>query len=151
MQIRPYTIADREDCLRVFRSNVPHYFAPNEEADFDTFLLQPIGSYFVMLKDDQIIGCGGFEISADGTEAGLTWGMVTREAHGQGWGRLLLIYRISALWGRAPHALVIINTSQHTAPFFEKYGFIAIETHLDHFAPGLHEVIMILRPALPAS
>ncbi len=151
MQIRPYTIDDRDECLRVFRSNVPHFFAPAEEADFDAFLRQPIGSYFVMLESEQIIGCGGFEISADGSEAGLTWGMVAREFHGQGYGRLLLIYRISTLWGHAPRAVVIINTSQHTAPFFEKYGFISLETHLDKFAPGLHEVIMVLRPVVRGS
>lgn len=146
MHIRPYSSADRDDCLNVFRSNVPRYFGVDEEAEFAAFLLDTGGAYCVLLDGEQVIGCGGYHISEDGQHAGLTWGMILRERHGEGLGRLLLIHRLSALWQQAPRAVVIINTSQHTAPFFEKHGFVSVQVTRDKFAPGLHEVIMVLRP-----
>lgn len=146
MQIRPYSIADRDACLNVFRSNVPRYFGVDEEAEFAAFLLDTGGAYYVLLDGEQVIGCGGYHVSEDRLRAGLTWGMVMRERHGAGLGRLLLIYRLGELWQHAPHAVVVINTSQHTAPFFEKHGFVSVQMTRDKFAPGLHEVIMVLVP-----
>src|SRR5208337_2424314 len=43
MQIRSYAPADREICLKIFRSNVPGYFAASEEPEFARFLDGKIG------------------------------------------------------------------------------------------------------------
>lgn len=139
MNFRPYTPTDCAMCLEIFDSNVPLFFAPEERGDFVEFLENPQGSYFVLSgKDGEIVGCGGYgERRGVGT---LTWGMVRRDLHKQGLGRLLLRERIEHLKQYQPHITEIqMNTSQHSVAFFEREGFRATKIKLNGFAPGLHE------------
>ncbi len=50
----------RLGCLNCFRLNTPEYFSESEENDLALFLENEIEHYFVLLVDDVILGCGGF-------------------------------------------------------------------------------------------
>ena len=49
---RPYRPEDRAACLAAFDSNVPVYFDVSERADFEAFLDQHPGRYFVAVNAD---------------------------------------------------------------------------------------------------
>ena len=59
--------------------------------------------------------------------------MVRQDRHRRGVGRLLLLHRMAD-----EAATVVVNTSQHTAGFFERFGFRTLSVRPDGFAPGLH-------------
>lgn len=139
MMFRAYRSEDRETCLAIFDSNVPRFFAPEERAEFADFLAHPLGFYFVLTDaTDEVVACGGYgEIGESGV---LTWGMVRRDLHKQGLGRLLLRERIESLKQTLPHLRDIrMNTSQYSVHFFEREGFRATQIKMNGFAPGLHE------------
>jgi GNAT superfamily N-acetyltransferase len=143
--MRPYALADRHACLQAFDSNVPRYFAPHERDEFDRFLAAPDAEYFVL--EDQagaIVGCGGYYVNRESGEAGLVWGMVVRTHHGMGIGRKLLDYRLARLRTDPDVRMVILETSQHSAGFFAKAGFLIEHIIPDGFAPGLDQVKMRL-------
>jgi hypothetical protein len=48
VHIRPYVALDRDACIAVFRSNLPHYFDRLELPEFEEFLEKPLGEYFVL-------------------------------------------------------------------------------------------------------
>ena len=68
LEIRSYTKQDKESCLIAFKSNVPKYFGENEIPLFESFLDKDVEvmlssertKYYFVVKDDKVIGCGGF-------------------------------------------------------------------------------------------
>jgi ribosomal protein S18 acetylase RimI-like enzyme len=143
---RPYTPEDRDACLALFAANTPHWFAPHEQEQFESFLNDGPTAYFLMLNPDgSICGSGGFEIEAGRGVGWLTWGMVDSTRHGQGLGKSLLDYRLEQLRANLNVQRVCIDSSQHTAPFYEKYGFTTQRIIPDGYAKGLHRHEMELR------
>jgi ribosomal protein S18 acetylase RimI-like enzyme len=134
---RLYEAADREACLGVFDSNVPKYFTKDERDQFATFLDELPGPYLVLTDSDGVVGCGGYAVRADSGEADLCWGMVRRDAHGLGLGRLLTERRIDLAVGDPAVRAVTLNTSQHTRGFYEKLGFEVLSIQRDGYGPGL--------------
>lgn len=146
MRLRPYMLDDKSACSAVFASNIPKFFAPHEQAEFDTFLNEPECTYFVVEDEDGvIIGCGGYYVNEAQRIGALCWGMVANDHHHLGIGRFLLNERLRAICEEGKAALVVIDTSQHTAPFFEKAGFTTNRIIPDHYAPGLHSYQMSLK------
>src|SRR5262249_24938432 len=87
MLYRAYTPPDRDVCLAIFDSNAERYFSPRDRAAFAAFLDDPPGFFGVLCDDDGVVvGCGGVGTRDDGKTAVLTWGMVRRDRHGQGFG-----------------------------------------------------------------
>ncbi|RMS33545.1 Acetyltransferase, GNAT family [Pseudomonas ficuserectae] len=82
----PYTLSARNICLDIFDSNVPRYFDPAEREQFASFLMAPLGQYFVVERDGDVLACGGYLVLSDPLVAELTWGMVHGEQHGSGLG-----------------------------------------------------------------
>lgn len=122
MEIRTYQLQDLEACLRLFDTNLPQHFAAHERPLFEAFLRSPSGSYFVMEKDGELLGCGGFAREGEPGLVSLTWGMVRGDLHRNGLGRFLLFYRLKEI-GKLPGvSMVQLKTMPHTAPFFEKAG-----------------------------
>jgi ribosomal protein S18 acetylase RimI-like enzyme len=144
MDLRPYSPADRDGCLAVFDSNTPQYFKAHERADFEKFLDRPDCSYLVMEHDGAICGCGGYSV-ADDKAARLVWGMVRRDLQRQGLGRFLLMYRLRELTKTSGVEMVSLDTSQHTAPFFERQGFKIMRIAKNGYADGLDRVEMVKR------
>ena len=148
VEIRPFTETDGEHCLALFDSNTPSYFAESERTDFEKFLANPDGRYFVLEHEGVTVGSGGYAIRAEHQRAKLVWGMVRADLHGHGLGRFLLLFRLREI-GRLGHVEIVeIKTSQKSAPFFEKQGFKVIRVVPDEFGPGLHEVEMVKRLAV---
>src|SRR5581483_6270996 len=94
MHIREYHPADREACLAILEGNTPDFYLPHEEADFSVFLDRLQCRYFLIEDEAGIIACGGYHIEEDTGTATLDWGMVSRERHRRGLGRLLLLARL---------------------------------------------------------
>lgn len=115
--IRTYAPSDRSLCLALF--------------EFARFLDTQTDRYFVL--DD--VACGGWG-DRDGV-ALLCWGMVRRDRHRSGLGSQLLEHRLAAI-AAAGFTTVEITTSQYSAPFFARHGFVEIEVRRDEFASGLH-------------
>jgi ribosomal protein S18 acetylase RimI-like enzyme len=143
---RPFTPEDRAACLALFAANTPGWFAPHEQEQYESFLDDAPARYFVVLDSDgAIVGAGGIEVETTRPVGWLTWGMVDPTRHGQGLGKELLAYRLEQLRANLRVHRVCIDTSQLTAPFYEKYGFTTQRIIPDGYAKGLHRYEMELR------
>ena len=143
MLIRPFVPEDRDACLALFDSNLPRFFAPHERAEFGTWLHDP-GEYFVLEDGGQVVACGGVWLDPRNSErpAGLSWGMVARDAHRRGYGSALLHFRLERLRALGA-AEAHLDTSQHSAPFFARFGFREVRRVPDGYGPGLDRVNMV--------
>lgn len=145
--IRLYEAADFEGCLRCFRSNMPQFFLPEEEPPFAEFIREKVPAdpenipYYVLLLRGEIIGCGGLGRNENGTVA-FTWGMIHRDFHKQGFGELLLQYRLEQSAILFPGLPLRLDTTQHSVGFFEKYGFKTTKYTPNGYAPGMHRYDM---------
>ncbi|MBI2686229.1 MAG: GNAT family N-acetyltransferase [Acidobacteria bacterium] len=145
-QFRPYSPEDREACLALFTANTPNWFAPHEREQYESFLDEVPGSYYLMYDDTgALAGAGGVELESARGVGWLTWGMVDPNRHGQGLGKTLLEFRLEQLRANLHIHRVCIDSSQHTAPFYEKYGFTTQRIIPDGYAKGLHRHEMELR------
>lgn len=141
-EVRDYAVTDKADCLTLFDSNVPRYFDVSERVMFEDFLDNPDGAYFVIKREHQVCGCGGYA-REDRGQARYTWGMVDNRLHGQGLGRLLAEYRLDRIIASGEFREVELFTTPAVAPFFKKFGFEAENIEKGGFAPGMDKVQMI--------
>ena len=140
----PYSNHHYEDCAKLFNTNMGKYFSAEEEGDYLSFLkrLTNEDKYYVVQENDLIIAAGG--VAEDGDHVVLTWGMVSRELHGKGIGDFLTSARLEQIAKHYPEKIVQIETSQHTAGFYNRHGF---RTHLktpDGFGAGIDKIVMTL-------
>jgi len=141
--IRQYRPDDESACLDIFDSNRPKYFAEPERELFAAYLRRMDQPYFVAEVLGQVRGCGGFRVSDYGVGY-LEWGMVQADWHRRGVGADLLQWRLERI-RQIPHAwCILIDTSQHTAPFFARFGFETFRVIADGYQPGLDKVFMRL-------
>ena len=149
MNLRTYTAVDRAACLALFDGNVPEYFLAIERAEYATFVDDERNRPYFVLEDEcdggRIVGCGGYLLVEKGREAWLSWGMVARDRHRQGLGRMLLLARLHRLCRLGSVRLVRIDTTQHSRGFFERHGFAAEHVTEPGYGPGMHRVDMTLR------
>lgn len=149
MFVRPYRTEDRSACLALFDSNTPAYFDPVERVLFEQFLDALDSTYFVLEHDGGIAGCGGWatgtmEEPDDRGVVTLTWGMVRQALHKRGYGSFLLRERLRLI-GETSVPVVAINTSQFSAPFFARHGFIEHARVKDGYVPGIDRIDMTLK------
>ncbi len=151
--IRPYHLHDKAACLVAFKSNTPLFFAAHEVAEFDAFLDRfhlpdandkgyTTTCYDVVEVDGQIIGCGGFGCKDGGNTVSLAWGLVHRDWHKKGIGKLLLTHRLQQIQLVFPNLPLVIDTTQHSYPFFEKFGFVITKITPDFYEKGMHRYDM---------
>ncbi len=154
--IRPFCDHDKAGCMTAFKSNVPHFFLDHEISLFEDFLdgfhtQITNGKYFektyyyVTESANQIVGCGGFGYNDKTNSVTLAWGMVHKDFQKQGFGRKLLEYRLKQISILYPAAMVIIDTTQFSLPFFEKFGFVTTKVTDDFYGIGMHRYDMILK------
>ncbi|MFT5724291.1 MAG: hypothetical protein ACI9JN_001409 [Bacteroidia bacterium] len=90
--IRSYLRFDRSACLEIFDKNCPQFFSDADRADLELWLDgQDAGTitydtsmadfFYVILKDFNVIGCGGFYIMKENPVARITWGMIHPDFH----------------------------------------------------------------------
>jgi N-acetylglutamate synthase-like GNAT family acetyltransferase len=120
MDIRPYTTADRDACLEIFDSNSPDLIPTESRPQFIEFLDAP-SNFFIAEHNNEIVGCGGFEIC--GEAARLHWGMVHRRWQRQGLGRFLLFYRLREITRNTAVQWVELEAPRPAVPFFASQGF----------------------------
>ena len=142
MNIREYSHVDRSACVAIFRSNVPEYFALEEEALFLEFLANPRAKLVCGEEEGEVVAFGGYYVK--GGVGRLCWGMVHRQLHRRGIGAELLRARTAALFGEPNVSSIRATTSQQSAAFFARFGFEQISFLADGHAPGLHAVEMQL-------
>jgi len=144
LAFRQYSAADFEACLRVFRSNMPQYFAESELPEFASFLQSPEGEYLVAELGGTVAACGGSYLR-EGVGR-LCWGMVDQSQHGSSIGSALLARRLNLLFCHATDVPEVgIDTSQLSSGFFERFGFRTQRVTPDGFANGIDCVAMVLR------
>jgi predicted N-acetyltransferase YhbS len=125
-------------------SNTPDFFADEELADFEGFLADIPGTYLAVLDEaGEVVACGGFDVDGEGV-AVLTWGMVRRDLHRAGIGSRLLGERLDRIAADPRARRVRLDTSQHSRPFFERFGFEVTGHTPDGYAPGLDRYDMAL-------
>ncbi len=142
-----YQAQNREACLAVFDSNRPLYFADEERpmfADFlDRVLQKSTLRYLVMELEGEVVGCGGVGLEEDRTLASLCWGMIRRDKHRRGIGRVLTQERIEAAQELGA-TRIRCATSQLTEAFYARFGFETEKREAEGFGPGLDRIDMML-------
>lgn len=152
--LRPYTPADRSACLTLFESNMPGSFLPHERNEFIAWLdvlereaAEEHIEYSVLEDTGQIVACGGIWWgSKPERPAGFAWGMVALDLQRRGYGSLLVRARLERLRALGVPE-VHLDTTQHTAPYYARFGFRELGRTPDGYGPGMDRVDMALRLA----
>ena len=155
MKARNFEERDTEACLRIFDGNCPPYFATEERTAFEHWLAclgktlknayknTSMETYRVIEHEGgELLGCGGYYLNLDQTEARFAWGMIRRELQHQGIGRYLSMQRIEEIKVNYPLAEITLATSQHTVPFYAQLGFEVLDIIPSGFAPKLDKYEM---------
>ncbi len=142
---RPYQASDEEACLRIFDSNTPQYFLPDEREKFTSYLEEFAEDYIVVEEPSgNIVACGGYALGLDGGAATLCYGMVQRDYHGKGVGHFLLRNRLTTLARIPGMKLIRLDATQHSVEFFIKKGFKTYRITQNYYGPSLHRYEMYL-------
>ena len=142
MSLRAYTPEDRPACLALFDGNVPEFFLATERQDFlDSLDEYERGEwnpavYLVLEEAGGLVACGGAFVKAAGV-GGLAWGMVARAHQREGLGTRLLRARLDWLRAQPGAREVWLDTTQHSAPFFRRFGFEVANETPDGYGPGV--------------
>ena len=152
--IRKYRESDKESCMEIFKTNVPTYFTLEEVDQFERFLTKLNNPevtdnppYYVMELENKLIGCGGIgeKKGIDGLDSiTFVWGMVERSYHKKGFGEQLLHFRLEEIKSQFPDKPVILDTTQFSYTFFEKYGFRTVKVTQNSYGEGMHRYDMVL-------
>ena len=138
MEIRAYRNEDLEAVVAIFRSNIPKYFTPAEEAGLYEFLDGYSEDYYVVEVGGEVVGAGGIALNElESPTVSLCWGMVHRDHLGTGLGRNLTEFRIKYSREKYGDVPLTIGTSQHTQGFYERFGFRLTEYEKDGYGPGI--------------
>lgn len=73
----------------------------------------------------------------------MVWGMVENGWHKKGVGRTLFAFRIQQLRLLKPEAQILVDTTQHSYQFFEKFGFKVTNVSKNYYATGLDRYDMV--------
>lgn len=156
LQLRPYQPSDKEACLSAFKSNVPRYFTEEEIFDFESFLYRietrdsiaqspKQTHYYVISVNGLVVGCGGFGDKDNTREITLAWGLIHKDFHKKGFGAVLLKFRLQEIKKLYPAVPLVIDTTQYSYSFFEKFGFVTTKITKNFYAPGMHRYYMKLQ------
>jgi N-acetylglutamate synthase-like GNAT family acetyltransferase len=142
-----YTKNEREECIGLFKSNQPKFFAPDELQDFTTYLDKYIEKFWCMKIDGVLIGAGGIRVRADNVGR-LCWGIIHADLHRKGFGSQLLRFRLQQLALIPDLPTIQLDTSQYNPDFFKRFGFVEISKSENLYGPGLHshEMELLLTP-----
>ncbi len=164
VEFREYKNEDKESCMAAFKSSIPIYFSENETNLFgeflDDFSNKKIGLkynektfYYVIdffdknisqKNNENIIGCGGFAHNEEKNQVVFVWGLLHSDFHKKGFGEKLLSFRLEEIKKLYPKTNIVLDTTQHTFSFFEKYGFKTTKITNDFYEKGMHRYDMIL-------
>lgn len=142
-KVKPYTIQSLESGLILFRSNTPKFFAHSEERLLENYLTQDRINYYLFFnKRKKLVAAGGYEYEHYTGNISLTWGMVHGKSHHEGYGTWLMEYRLRKIKREFTNPNIILNTSQYTFRFYEKFGFRIEKITENYYTKGLHRYDM---------
>ena len=158
-QLITYQPGHREACLDVFKSNVPRYFDAKEIKGFKRWLdgqdqgkraysNSSIEQYKTVIIQGEVVACGGYYVVANQPIVRLAWGMVHCRMHSLGIGSHLTYARLEECSKLYPEYSIRIDTSQHTAPFYKKFGFEIECIEENGLGKGLHKFEMVHKPKI---
>lgn len=138
---RSYLPGDAEACLALFDANCPRFFAPGERADYAAYL-ERVSAYRVCVADGVVCGAFGVAPGLPG-RAHLNWILIDPASQGVGIGRAMMLAAMAD--ARGGGAMVLdIAASQHSAPFFARFGARELSHMPDGWGPGMHRIDMAL-------
>ena len=144
-----YRAGDLEACLSLFDANCPAFFAPQERVEYAAFLRQAPAGYELCWEGERLLGAFGFRAARAAPRGRLDWIMIDPEAQGRGIGTRMmdrLLERASA----ARTGVVEIAASQHSEPFFARFGAREVARTADGWGPGMDRIDMELEPPATA-
>ena len=145
MQYRSYRASDQERIVKIFESNCPKYFDPNDKDALIDFLKNWTNEdYLVVIINGNIIGCGGHYVTED--RFGIAWVMFERGSIGH----RHLLKTSDQFYGKIEENIrkenlilpIKVNTTQLMEKLFNRYGFKTYEIIEDGFGKGLDEYKM---------
>ncbi len=141
-----YRPARQAACLALFDANCPAFFAPNERPDYEAFLDRAGGAYTLATLGDHLAGAFGLMPAGAPGRAHLNWILLHPDRQGAGLGRAIMAEatRQAQTLGAGQ---VDIAASQHSAPFFARFGAEEVGSMPDGWGPGMHRIDMVWRPA----
>ena len=139
---RPFRGADMAACLAIFDANCPEFFAPNERADYEIFLQALPEGYEVCEVAGRIVAAFGLIRIARDTER-LNWIMLHPDSKGRGLGSEIM-RRVVSLARASRSPLIRIAASHKSAPFFARFGAVAVASEQDGWGPGMDRIDMAL-------
>lgn len=145
IRIRKYVSEDQPLLIELLRENTPKYFSESEEHDFITYLNTEIEDYFVVELNKVIVGCGGINYEEKKAKSIISWDIISSNHQGVGIGSSLLQHRLDVIKANELIKTVIVRTSQHVFPFYEKHGFDLKYTKEDYWEKGFDLYYMELK------
>ena len=145
MQYRSYRASDQERIVKIFESNCPKYFDPNDKEYLIDFLKNWTNEdYLVVIINGNIVGCGGHYVKED--RFGIAWVMFERGSIGH----RNLLKTSDQFYGKIEENIrrenlilpIKVNTTQLLEKLFSRYGFKTYEIIKDGFGKGLDEYKM---------
>ena len=73
----------------------------------------------------------------------LTWGLIHNQYHKMGFGAQLLQYRIKQIEKKYPNSDIILDTSQKTYKFYERFNFKVYNITRNFYGKGLDRYDML--------
>lgn len=138
--IRKYCIDDFLQVLSLFKLNAPKYFHQDEEDDLINYLQSEIEDYFVYCINNEVLGAGG--INYHDKKATLSWDIIHPNYHGKGIGQNITNFRPDYIKKLMIYDTCVVRTSQFAFHFYEKFGFVTLEKHIDFWAEGFDMYFM---------
>ena len=149
-KIKKYSTSDYDQCVNIFKSNIPEYFAKDELSDFQDYIKNIsktkdgwTDSFYILKRDKKIVGCAGLGLNKSKKIATLSWGMVDKNYHRNGIGTELTNYRLNLLQSYKLDLKIRLDTSQHSYLFYEKFGFKIEDIEKDGYEKGMHKYYMV--------
>ncbi|QIF03418.1 GNAT family N-acetyltransferase [Roseimicrobium sp. ORNL1] len=136
--IREYTAEDLPACLRVYHSNEGVYYPAGWVEQFTNFLERGTSYFLVVEHENEIVGCGGLELSGHGPWARLIYGMIHQDRQKKGLGTTLLAARLSLLEPEGQPVQALLRSGTKAASFYDRFGFALQSVAQNHYGPGEH-------------
>ena len=137
MKIIPYNSLYFNRCLSILKSNTPEFIDKSEESLFINYLSRKGIIYFVLFESRKLIGCGGYGYDNKKNSVILSWGLIHNQFHKMGFGTHLLQYRIKQIVKKYPNSNIILDTSQKTYKFYERFNFNVDNITRNFYGKGL--------------
>ena len=137
MSIVPYKSLYFNRCLSILKSNTPEFIDKSEESLFINYLSRKGIIYFVLFESRKLIGCGGYGYDDKKNSVILSWGLIHNQFHKMGFGTHLLQYRIKQIVKKYPNSNIILDTSQKTYKFYERFSFKVDNITRNFYGKGL--------------